>query len=161
MIKVKTIIAIGMLCFLLVGCGSNLKENVSQTTDISTNELCTFLCTFIQKTYAPSSQTDIDEAVGDAIGIIDTVVLFHYLNSLSKEIDKDKYVKITQVSYGVREGSSDAAPNIIVRFNIHLSSGDIQSQYIRFDLNDINTIIGLEQHFVNIWWVYILIIYKK
>lgn len=150
MVNFKIILVIGILCTILVGCNFNSKEDVSQTDDVSTQELCVFLCNFVQKTYAPSSQSDIDEVVGDAIGVIDTTVLFHYLLSLSKEIDKDKYVEILQVSYGKSDGSSDYNPNIIVRFNVHMSNGAIQSRYIRFDLNELNSIVGLQQHYVQL-----------
>lgn len=141
-----------MLSTLLVGCDFNSREVVVQTIDddVPIVELCEFLCNFVQKTYAPTCQADIDEVVGDAVGIIDTTILFHYLIRLSKEIDKDKYVEIIQVSYSASEGSSDNTSNIMIRFNLHLSYGAVQPMYIRFDLNDVNTIIGLQQNFENL-----------
>lgn len=153
-----------ILLVLLVGCSpassTNMSTNVatdeavitSSTTgdveykDMSIEELCEFLADFTEKLYAPKSQTDIDVAVGDAIGVIDVTAMFHFLLSLPKEINQEKYVKITHISYGIGDGASDLTSNIIVAFDLYLHENYSTSKYVRFDFDDENVITKIKEY---------------
>lgn len=153
MFNLKRNIAIILLLIFLVGCSSPNIAIISSTTtnttkdDMSVEELCGFLSNFTEKVYAPKCQEDIDVAVGDAIGIIDTTAMFHLLLALPKEINQDKFVKITNISYGISDGAIDSNSSIIIAFDLYSSKNSSTPRYIRFDLNLDNIVIDIQEYY--------------
>lgn len=153
MLKFKRNIIIILSLIFLVGCSSSNVAIISPTTpeiieynDMSIEDLCDFLASFTEKVYAPKSQEDIDVAVGNAIGIIDTTAIFHLLLALPKEIDQNKFVEITHISYGISDGASDFTSNIIITFDLYSSKNFSTQKYVRFDLNDDNIITKIKEY---------------
>lgn len=157
MFKIKCKIVIGLLCTLLVGCSFDDEHIVPPVTQLQAEfnnstveeyentlvELCDFLSYFVEKTYAPKSQNDIDVSVGNAIEIIDLTTMFHFLISLPKEMNQDSYVDILQVSYAY---DSDFISNIIIKFDLYLA-GNPSTKYVRFDFDDDNMITNIQEYY--------------
>lgn len=155
--KLLYTLIIGILCIFLIGCSKTNEptaptestapqidiENVDTLAD-SIVELSDFLSYFVEKTYAPKSQTDIDTAVGNAVDIIDPTALFYFLRSLPKEINKESYVDISQVSYDLSEPN----PSIIIRFELYLSTKYSTPKYVRFDFNEDNMITNIQEYYI-------------
>lgn len=147
MLKIKCNILIFLLSTLLVGSSTYNSELTSQNNTMSLVELCDFTSNFVEKVYAPKNQEDIDKAVGDGIEIIDTTAMFHFLIKLPKEIDKESYVNILNVSYGTSDGAEDLTSNLIVRFELY-ANNKLTNKYVRFDFNDEYIITSIAEHYV-------------
>lgn len=148
----KCIIVLSLVCVLLfAGCNSPKESEpiVAKTTleynDLELDYICHFLSNFVEKMYAPKSQNDIDLAVANAVEIIDTTAMFHFLISLPKEINKDSFVEIQQVSYNIKiEEDINIIDNIIIRFNLYLSKNNSIPKYVRFDFDENNIVTDIK-----------------
>lgn len=141
MFKLKIVVTL-MCVIFLVGCNYlNKNEFIELNTNLESQDdvydLGEFLSKFVEKMYAPKSQTDVDIAVGNAIEIVDEVAMFHFLISLPKEINSDSCVEIEEVSYNSNiEGDSIIVNNIIIRFKLYSSKNNFTQKYVRFDFTD-------------------------